>query len=55
MPESTAGKTKKFGKGERTVPHHSQKAQKWYSVEDEAQPKKVSIHSSDSKQKLDPP
>jgi large subunit ribosomal protein L6e len=44
MPESTAGKTKKFGKGERTIPHSSQKAQKWYSVEDEPQPKKVSIH-----------
>ena len=34
--------TKKFGKGERTIPHHSQKAQKWYPVDDEAQPKKVS-------------
>ncbi|GAM41530.1 60S ribosomal protein [Talaromyces pinophilus] len=33
--------TKKFGKGERTIPHHSQKAQKWYPVDDEAQPKKV--------------
>jgi hypothetical protein len=50
MPESTAGKTKKFGKGERTIPHHSQKAQKWYSVEDEAQPKKVSIRLFISKQ-----
>ncbi|RAO65605.1 uncharacterized protein BHQ10_001617 [Talaromyces amestolkiae] len=33
--------TKKFGKGERTIPHHSQKAQKWYPVDDETQPKKV--------------
>lgn len=33
--------TKKFGKGERTIPHHSQKAQKWYPVDDESQPKKV--------------
>jgi hypothetical protein len=34
--------TKKFGKGERTIPHYSQKAQKWYPVDDESQPKKVS-------------
>jgi large subunit ribosomal protein L6e len=34
--------TKKFGKSERTIPHHSQKAQKWYPVDDEPQPKKVS-------------
>ncbi|KAF2671980.1 60S ribosomal protein L6 [Microthyrium microscopicum] len=34
-------KTKKFGKGERTVPHHSEKASKWYPAEDERQPKKV--------------
>jgi large subunit ribosomal protein L6e len=33
--------TKKFQGGERTVPHHSQKASKYYPVEDEAQPKKV--------------
>ncbi|EFR01526.1 60S ribosomal protein L6-B [Nannizzia gypsea CBS 118893] len=36
---SAPGQTKKFGKGERTVP--AQKAQKWYPVEDEPQPKKV--------------
>ncbi|EGD98272.1 60S ribosomal protein L6-B [Trichophyton mentagrophytes] len=36
---SAPGQTKKFGKGERTVP--TQKAQKWYSVDDEPQPKKV--------------
>jgi hypothetical protein len=35
--------TKKFGKGERLVPHHSQKAKKWYPAEDESQPKKVCI------------
>lgn len=34
-------KTKKFGKGERTVPHHTQKAKKFYPAEDEARPKKV--------------
>ncbi|KAI9756258.1 MAG: hypothetical protein M4579_003925 [Chaenotheca gracillima] len=33
--------TKKFGKSERQVPHASQKAQKWYSTEDDRQPKKV--------------
>lgn len=33
--------TKKFGKSERTIPHHSQKASKWYPAEDEATPKKV--------------
>jgi large subunit ribosomal protein L6e len=43
MSDSTVGQTKKFGKGERTVPHPNQKAQKWYPVEDEPQPKKVSI------------
>lgn len=42
MSDSTVGKTKQFGKGQRTVPHHTQKAQKWYPVDDEPQPKKVS-------------
>jgi hypothetical protein len=42
MSDSTVGQTKKFGKGERTVPHPSQKASKWYPVDDESQPKKVS-------------
>lgn len=34
-------KTKKFGKGERSIPHHTQKAKKFYPAEDEAKPKKV--------------
>ncbi len=34
-------KTKKFGKAERKVPHHTQKAKKFYPAEDEAKPKKV--------------
>jgi large subunit ribosomal protein L6e len=34
--------TKKFGKGERSVPHHSVKASKYYPAEDEKKPKKVS-------------
>ncbi|KAI9373062.1 ribosomal protein L6e-domain-containing protein [Aspergillus egyptiacus] len=36
---SDVGTTKQFGKSERLVP--SQKAQKWYPVDDEPQPKKV--------------
>ncbi|KAJ5217794.1 60S ribosomal protein L6 [Penicillium citrinum] len=35
------GQTKQFGKGQRTVPAPAQKAQKWYPVDDESQPKKV--------------
>ena len=35
-------KTKKFGKGERSIPHSSQKAKKFYPAEDEAKPRKVS-------------
>ena len=38
---NTEHKTKKFGKGERTVPHHTQKAKKFYPAEDESKPKKV--------------
>jgi hypothetical protein len=34
--------TKKFGKSTREVPHHSQKAQKWYPAEDDEKPKSVS-------------
>ncbi|ERT02875.1 large subunit ribosomal protein L6e [Sporothrix schenckii 1099-18] len=37
----TAPATKKFGKSSRTVPHHTERAQKWYPAEDDAQPKKV--------------
>ncbi|KAF1994446.1 hypothetical protein P154DRAFT_447581 [Amniculicola lignicola CBS 123094] len=33
--------TKKFGKGERTIPHASQKASKYYPAEDVAVPKKA--------------
>lgn len=33
--------TKKFGKSTRTVPHPSDKAQKWYPAVDESKPKKV--------------
>ncbi|KAI4247304.1 MAG: hypothetical protein LQ352_006193 [Teloschistes flavicans] len=39
--DSPASKTKKFGKGEREVPHHTQKAKKFYPAEDESKPRKV--------------
>lgn len=32
---------KKFGKSTREVPHHSQKAQKWYPAEDDSKPKTI--------------
>lgn len=38
--------SKKFGKGTRTVPHHSEKAQKWYPAEADAQPRKVRLRFS---------
>lgn len=38
---SAAPTSKKFGKSTREVPHHSEKAQKWYPADDEAAPKKV--------------
>lgn len=37
----TEHKTKKFGKTERKIPHHTQKAKKFYPTEDEAKPRKV--------------
>jgi len=37
-PQST---TKKFGKGERTIPHHTEKASKYYPAEDVRQPRTV--------------
>lgn len=33
---------KKFGKGERSVPHHSEKASKWYPAHTDAVKRKVS-------------
>ena len=38
---SSEPQTKKFGKGERTIPHPSQQASKYYPAEDESAPKKV--------------
>ena len=49
---SAEPQTKKFGKGERVVPHHSQKAQKWYSTEDESRAKKVRDLFSDGQLRL---
>jgi large subunit ribosomal protein L6e len=34
---------KTFGKSKRTVPHHSQKAKKYYPAEDEVHKKKVGL------------
>ncbi|MCJ1273544.1 hypothetical protein MMC21_001337 [Puttea exsequens] len=49
-------KTKKFGKGERKIPHHTTKAKKFYPVEDEAKPRKVrkSIHAARPRPSLQP-
>lgn len=44
----SAPTSKKFGKSTREVPHHSQKAQKWYPADDEAQPKAVSSNAIQS-------
>ncbi|KAL2122483.1 hypothetical protein VTJ04DRAFT_2938 [Mycothermus thermophilus] len=41
MSSTAAPTTKTFGKSTRTVPHPSEKAQKWYPTEDEPQPRKV--------------
>ncbi|MCJ1293276.1 hypothetical protein MMC34_004830 [Xylographa carneopallida] len=54
--ETPAGKTKKFGKGERQIPHHSQKAKKYYPAEDVVKPKKVrkTIHAAKPRATLQP-
>jgi large subunit ribosomal protein L6e len=41
--QPAAHQEKKFGKTSRHVPHHTQKAKKWYPAEEEAQPKKVGL------------
>ena len=41
MSSSAAPTTKTFGKSTRSVPHPTEKAQKWYPAEDEAKPRKV--------------
>ncbi|KAI5284849.1 hypothetical protein KEM54_001019 [Ascosphaera aggregata] len=48
--------TKKFGKGERTIPHSSQKASKWYPTQDDAKPKKVrkTVHPAKPRASLQP-
>jgi hypothetical protein len=43
---STEAKTKKFGSGERSIPHHSEKAPKYYPAEDVAKPKTVCCYFS---------
>jgi len=45
-----AAQKKTFGKSTREVPHHTQKAKKWYPAEDESVPKKVgSSYSPEAK------
>ncbi|KAF2838936.1 hypothetical protein M501DRAFT_1017017 [Patellaria atrata CBS 101060] len=39
--DKQAGTTKKFGKGERSIPHTSEKASKYYPAEDDSKPKTV--------------
>ncbi|KAF2121389.1 60S ribosomal protein L6-B [Lophiotrema nucula] len=48
--------TKKFGKSERSIPHASQKASKYYPAEDVAQPKKSrkSIRPTKTRSSLTP-
>lgn len=48
--------TKKFGKGERSVPHHSQKARKFYPSHDEPQRRKArkTLHPSKPRAALSP-
>ena len=57
MPKSESktptGTTKKFGKGERHVPHHSTKAKRYYPAEDETQPKQVGLLLTGSLKKLE--
>jgi hypothetical protein len=41
MSSSTAPTSKTFGKSTRSIPHPTEKAQKWYPAEDEAKPRQV--------------
>jgi len=54
--DANSATTKKFGKGERTVPHHTQKASKFYPAYDEKQPRKTrkSIKPTKYRESLQP-
>jgi large subunit ribosomal protein L6e len=54
--EANPAVSKKFGSGSRSVPHHSQKAQKYYPAHDERQPRKnrKTIHPSKPRASLQP-
>lgn len=54
--EDTKPTTQKFSKGERSIPHHSQKASKYYPAEDVAVPKKVrkTVRPAKVRQSLQP-
>ena len=47
-------KTKKFGAGERKIPHHSEKASKYYPAEDDKQKKTVSLTELKKYQTINP-
>jgi large subunit ribosomal protein L6e len=54
--EDTKPTTQKFSKGERSIPHHSQKASKYYPAEDVAVPKKArkSVRPAKVRESLQP-
>ncbi|OAP56156.1 hypothetical protein AYL99_09335 [Fonsecaea erecta] len=54
--EANPAVVKKFGSGERSVPHHSQKARKWYPAYDEPQRKKArkTLHPAKPRASLQP-
>ncbi|KIW81491.1 hypothetical protein Z517_04516 [Fonsecaea pedrosoi CBS 271.37] len=54
--EANQAVVKKFGSGERSVPHHSQKARKWYPAYDEPQRKKArkTLHPAKPRASLQP-
>ncbi|KAK5945752.1 60S ribosomal protein L6 [Knufia obscura] len=54
--DANSSTTKKFGKGERTIPHHSQKASRFYPAYDEPQKKKTrkSIKPTKYRESLQP-
>ncbi|KIY02176.1 uncharacterized protein Z520_02314 [Fonsecaea multimorphosa CBS 102226] len=54
--EANPAVVKKFGSGERSVPHHSQKARKWYPAYDEPQRRKArkTLHPAKPRAALQP-
>lgn len=54
--DDTKPTTQKFSKGERSIPHHSQRASKYYPAVDVAVPKKTrkTVHPAKPRQSLQP-